>query len=71
MRNDINLMWAEEELNNQELELLAQKSMEQNVSPPSLSTKYYEDIERLCREQKLLNEDLRKVSYLRIYIRHS
>lgn len=68
MRNDINLMWAEEELNNQELELLAQKSMEQNVSPPSLSTKYYEDIERLCREQKLLNEDLRKVRYLRIYI---
>lgn len=68
MRNDINLMWAEEELNNQELELLAQKSMEQNVPPPSLSTKYYEDIERLCREQKLLNEDLRKVSYLRIYI---
>ncbi|XP_075165219.1 TBC1 domain family member 31 isoform X2 [Haematobia irritans] len=61
MRNDINLMWAEEELQNQDMELLAQKSMKQTTTPP-LYAKYREDMERLCQEQTLLIDDLKKLS---------
>ncbi|XP_005176828.1 TBC1 domain family member 31 [Musca domestica] len=60
MCNDINLMWAEEELQNQDLELLAQKSMEQH-STPSLTITYYDDICKLQHEQKRLNNDIRKI----------
>lgn len=63
MRNDLNLMWAEEELYNQEVELLSQKSLGQSLSQP-LTFKYSEEIKRLCQEQELLNNDLKKVSNL-------
>ncbi|XP_061390286.1 TBC1 domain family member 31 [Musca vetustissima] len=60
MCNDINLMWAEEELQNQDLELLAQKSMKPPLTP-SLTSTYYDDICRLQNEQKRLNNDIKKV----------
>uniref|UniRef100_A0A1I8P102 Rab-GAP TBC domain-containing protein n=1 Tax=Stomoxys calcitrans TaxID=35570 RepID=A0A1I8P102_STOCA len=61
LRNDINLMWAEEELQNQNMELLAQKTLDQNAVP-TLTEKYQEDIQKLLHEQNLLNQDLKKLS---------
>lgn len=67
MRNDLNLMWAEEELCNQDIELLAQRSLGQYKTQP-LPLKYHNEITRLCREQQLLNNDLNKVSFFLKYI---
>lgn len=63
MRNDLNLMWAEEELHNQDMELLQLKSLEQNSLTPSLKSKYYKEIKKLKQEQNMLNNDLKMVSF--------
>ncbi|XP_065370226.1 TBC1 domain family member 31 [Calliphora vicina] len=63
MRNDLNLMWAEEELYNQDMELLSQKSLEQSLTQP-LNSKYYDEIKTLCQEQELLNNDLKMITSL-------
>lgn len=60
MRNDINLLWAEEELHNQNMELLTQKNLG-NCETLPLTCKYNDDINKLCLEQQLLNTDLKKV----------
>ncbi|XP_023308034.2 TBC1 domain family member 31 [Lucilia cuprina] len=60
MRNDLNLMWAEEELYNQDMELLSQKYLEQSVTQP-LNSKYYDEIKTLCQEQELLDNELKMI----------
>lgn len=61
LRNDVNLMVAEEELHDQNIELLSQKTLKPTLTQP-LSYKYYDEIKRLSQKQKLLNNDLKSVN---------
>ncbi|KAM7341726.1 TBC1 domain family member 31 isoform 2-T2 [Cochliomyia hominivorax] len=63
LRNDLNLMWAEEELHNQDMELLEQKCLKKPLALP-LNSKYCNEIKKLCQEQELLNNDLQMITSL-------
>lgn len=61
LRTDFNLMVAEEELHDQNIELLSQKTLKPILTQP-LSYKYYDEIKRLSQGQKLLNNNLKSVN---------
>uniref|UniRef100_A0A1B0C575 Uncharacterized protein n=1 Tax=Glossina palpalis gambiensis TaxID=67801 RepID=A0A1B0C575_9MUSC len=62
LRNDIDLMEAEEKIRNRELDLLGQNAKSTDEHKQSLSERFHNDIKRLWEEQKLLDADLKKLS---------
>uniref|UniRef100_A0A1A9WQS8 Rab-GAP TBC domain-containing protein n=1 Tax=Glossina brevipalpis TaxID=37001 RepID=A0A1A9WQS8_9MUSC len=62
LRSDIDLMEVEERIRDRELELLAQKTQPTEEMKQPLSKRFHDDIRRLWEEQKLLDDDLKKLS---------
>ncbi|XP_017468731.1 PREDICTED: TBC1 domain family member 31 isoform X1 [Rhagoletis zephyria] len=62
-RNDADLLMAEDEVRNQDVELYVQKCLSAPRSC-SLRTKYHGDIQKLCNERRLLKAQLNEISNL-------
>ncbi|XP_053962885.1 TBC1 domain family member 31 [Anastrepha ludens] len=62
-RNDADLLIAEEEIRNQDIELYLQKCLKA-PRHSSLRVKYHDDMLRLCEERRLLKQQLHEISNL-------
>ncbi|XP_036228713.2 TBC1 domain family member 31 [Bactrocera oleae] len=60
-RNDADLLMAEEELRNEEMELFMQKCLTTTGSS-SLRTKYHVDLQRLCNERHALKQQVKELT---------
>lgn len=60
-RNNQQMQLAEDEIRNQEMELLAQRYYSESAGAP-LAQKYYDNIQKLCRQRDQLQQNLREVS---------
>ncbi|KAH8290683.1 hypothetical protein KR054_004866, partial [Drosophila jambulina] len=60
-RNNQQMQLAEDEIRNQEIELLAQRYYSESGGAP-LAQKYYDNIQKLCRQRNQLQEDLREMT---------
>ncbi|KAH8252720.1 hypothetical protein KR032_001483 [Drosophila birchii] len=57
-RNNQQMQLAEDEIRNQEMELLAQRYYSESAGAP-LAQKYYDNIQKLCKQRNQLQQDLR------------
>ncbi|KAH8308757.1 hypothetical protein KR059_001324 [Drosophila kikkawai] len=60
-RNNQQMQLAEDEIRNQEMELLAQRYYSESAGVP-LARKYYDNIQKLCRQRNQLQQDLREMT---------
>ncbi|KAH8376067.1 hypothetical protein KR200_001655 [Drosophila serrata] len=60
-RNNQQMQLAEDEIRNQEMELLAQRYYSESGGAP-LAQKYYDNIQKLCRQRNELQQDLKEMT---------
>ncbi|XP_032590205.1 TBC1 domain family member 31 isoform X2 [Drosophila grimshawi] len=60
-RQNQEMLFAEDEIRNQEMELLAQRYYAQSAEAP-LAQKYYDNIQKMCRERDKLQQHLREMT---------